>query len=370
MAQKSGFFNSVNNDRVYDAADVARFLKKFFTNGVFNNTLQVTANDNMTISVAIGQANIEGYSYENTESLVLNIDDSDSTLSRIDSVIVRLDLSNRQITTQILEGSSATEPSQPSIIRSGNIYDLRLANISVPAGATRITSDMITDTRFTSDCGNVTQAILSLDTSDIFAQYQTAWDTWFSNIQTQLDGDVAGNLQNQINTKQDKVAGKGLSTNDYTNEEKQKVDKAYSMRNIMTAKLDSTTDVTSQTGTLTLTSNTNLGNKLTFSNGEIVVGTGVIKVKVSANMRLYNTVATAIGVNLNINKNGSTLIASNRTSLGASSYDGLATAPFLVEVEEDDIFSLGYWKSSTTQKIQMIGGAGATYLTVEVVEAE
>lgn len=27
MAQKYGFFNSVNNDRVYDASDVAGFLK-------------------------------------------------------------------------------------------------------------------------------------------------------------------------------------------------------------------------------------------------------------------------------------------------------------------------------------------------------
>lgn len=221
MAQKYGFFNSINNDRVYDATDVAKFLKKFFTNGVFNNTLKVTSNDNMTVSVGIGQANIEGYSYENTESLILNVGDSDSTLSRIDSVVVRLDLSNRQITSQILQGTSATTPSQPSLIRSGNLYDLRLANISVPAGATRITSDMITDTRFTTDCGNVTQAVLSLDTNDIFAQYQSAWNSWFSNVQTQLSGDVAGNLQNEIdgannNINNIKVA-LGLDTNTYSN---------------------------------------------------------------------------------------------------------------------------------------------------------
>jgi len=63
MAQRYGFFNSVNNDRVYDASDVARFLKKFFTNGVFNNTLQVSSNDNMTVTVSSGNANIEGYGY-------------------------------------------------------------------------------------------------------------------------------------------------------------------------------------------------------------------------------------------------------------------------------------------------------------------
>ena len=199
MAQKYGFFNSVNNDRVYDASDVARFLSKFFTNGIFNNSLAVSSNDNMTVSIATGQANINGYGYENTEILTLDIDEADSELNRIDSVIVRSDLTNRQITAMILQGQYATTPSQPSIIRSGNVYDLRLANILVNAGATRITTEDITDTRFGSDCGNVTQAVLELDTSEIFNQYETWFTEWFANLENQLDDNQAGHLQNEIN---------------------------------------------------------------------------------------------------------------------------------------------------------------------------
>ena len=199
MAQRYGFFNSVNNDRVYDASDVANFLSKFFTNGVFNNSLGVSANDNMTVSVAIGNANINGYSYENTEVLILDIDEADSTLSRIDSVICRLDLTNRQITTMILQGNYATTPSQPSITRTGNIYDLRLANVSVPAGATRITADMITDTRFGSDCGNVVGTVQQIDTTDVFKQYETYFNNWFKTLEDELSKNQAGNLQNQIN---------------------------------------------------------------------------------------------------------------------------------------------------------------------------
>ena len=200
MAEKYGFFNSVNGDRIYDASDVANFISRYFTNGIFNNSMQVTANDNMTVTVATGNANINGYAYDLQDALTLDISDPDQTLSRIDSVVIRLDLTNRQISTQIIEGNYATTPSQPAITRSNTIYDLRLANISVPVGATRITADMITDTRFGEDCGNVVQAVQSLDTSDIFAQYQSAWDTWFAGIQSELSGDVAGNLQNQINT--------------------------------------------------------------------------------------------------------------------------------------------------------------------------
>lgn len=224
MAQKYGFFNSVNNDRVYDASDVARFLSKFFTNGVFNNSLAVSSNDNMTVSVATGNANINGYGYENTESLTLDIDEADSELGRIDSVIVRLDLTNRQITTQILQGQYATTPSQPSITRTGTIYDLRLANISVPADTTRITADMITDTRFGSDCGNVTQAVLELDTSEIFAQYEAWFTEWFANLQDQLDDNQAGHLQNEIDSldteidtnKTDVLTALGLNTDSWS----------------------------------------------------------------------------------------------------------------------------------------------------------
>ena len=198
MAQKSGFFGSVNHDRAYGSADIAAFLSNFFTNGIFNNSLEVSSNNNMTVNVASGNANINGYSYTNTDALTLNIADADSELGRIDSVILRLNLSDRQITAMILQGSYATTPGQPSIVRSGNIYDLRLANISVPAGSTRITSSMITDTRFGTECGNVTQAVLSLDTSEIFAQYQAYFEEWFANLQDQLDDNQAGHLQNEI----------------------------------------------------------------------------------------------------------------------------------------------------------------------------
>lgn len=215
MAQKYGFFNSVNNDRVYDASDVARFLSKFFTNGIFNNSLQVSSNDNMTVSVATGNANINGYSYENTESLTLDIDEADSELDRIDSVIIRLDLTNRQITTMVLTGLTATTPSQPTITRSGNIYDLRLANISVPSGITRITSDLITDTRFGADCGNVTQAVLELSTDEIFNQYEAWFTEWFTNLENQLDDNQAGHLQNEINNINQAL---GIYTNTFSTE--------------------------------------------------------------------------------------------------------------------------------------------------------
>ncbi len=209
--EKFSFFNDVNDDRVYYAEDWARHLKKYFTNGIFNNELNVVANNDMTITIKEGDANIEGYRYTNTGDLVKTIDNADGTLNRIDNVVLRLDLTNRLISAQIIKGTFADKPVAPELVRTSTIYDLRIAKISIPAGTTTITQDLITDTRFiTSDCGNVISTVQTPDTENLFIQMQTLFEKqinelnnnfeiWFDSIKNQLDSDAAGNLQNQIN---------------------------------------------------------------------------------------------------------------------------------------------------------------------------
>lgn len=197
--EKYGFFNDVNDDRIYFSEDFARYFMKYFTNGVFNNELKVTANNDMTVTIGAGDANIEGYRYTNTENLIKNIDNADGTLSRIDNIVLRLDLTNRLISVLVVKGSFAVSPVAPDLVRNTTIYDLRLAKIMIEPGATSITQDNIEDTRFnSSDCGNVVSTVQHLDTEDIFAQYQTAFNQWFEEIKGKLSTDQAGNLQNQI----------------------------------------------------------------------------------------------------------------------------------------------------------------------------
>lgn len=197
--EKYGFFNDVNDDRVYFSEDFARYFKKYFTNGVFNNELKVTANNDMTITIEPGDANIEGYRYTNTEDLIKTIDNADGTLSRIDNVVLRLDLTNRLISILVVKGSFDSSPEAPALVRNATTYDLRLAKITISPGATSIAQDDIEDTRLNSaDCGNVVSTVQQLDTEDIFVQYQTAFDQWFEQIKGQLSTDQAGNLQNQI----------------------------------------------------------------------------------------------------------------------------------------------------------------------------
>lgn len=209
--EKFSFFNDVDGDRVYYAEDFARHLATYFTNGIFNNGCQVLAdNDNMSVNVSIGSANINGYRYDNDAIKTLIVDNADGVLNRIDNVVIRWNLTERTITAMVVKGAFAENPIVPDLVRTSTTYDLRIAKISVPAGTTEITQNLVTDTRFiTSDCGNVISTVQTPDTEQLFIQIQAIFDntidtmtgdfdTWFEHVKGQLSTDVAGHLQNEI----------------------------------------------------------------------------------------------------------------------------------------------------------------------------
>lgn len=222
MAEKSSFFDSINKDRAYYAADFASHMAEYFTNGIFNNGLKVTANNDMSVSVQLGAANINGYKYKlDTNPKVIEVANADGILNRIDNIVIRLDIPNRQITTEIINGNFAEKAIAPVLSRGTSVYDLRIAKINIPAGTTAITTDLIEDTRFnSSDCGNVICAVQNPNFTDILAQYTALWDKmiknqttdfenwfenqsqnfdkWFQEMKNQLSTDAAGNLQLQL----------------------------------------------------------------------------------------------------------------------------------------------------------------------------
>lgn len=216
MAEKSSFFDSVNADRVYCAADWASHMAEYFTNGIFNNGLKVVANNDMSVSIQLGAANVNGYKYKlDTNPKVIDVANADGILNRIDNIVIRLDIPNRQVTAEIVQGNFSENAVAPALTRGTSVYDLRIAKISIPAGTTAITQNLITDCRFNSnDCGNVICAVQSPDFTDILNQYEALWDSlitekvgsfeqWFEEIKDRLDRDTAGHLLNLINTKAD-----------------------------------------------------------------------------------------------------------------------------------------------------------------------
>ncbi len=251
---RSGFFTSVNGDRIYSASFFAEYFASFISNGVFPNpasNLQVIENTGMTVTARIGRAWIDGYILFNDTDESIALDPGDAALSRVDKIVIRLDKINRVITVVVKKGIPATVPTAPSLQRDSDAYELGIANVRVGAGATGITQSDITDLRLNnSECGLVHAVVDKIDTTAIFNQFEawyaqtqadytsdlTAWtlakknafdtwystntteflsryntwhdtnttafesefNTWFAGVQDTLDENVSGNLFNLI----------------------------------------------------------------------------------------------------------------------------------------------------------------------------
>lgn len=219
MAFTSAFFDAElvggEYDRVYSAEKFAEYFASFIANGVFpdpSTNLQVVANtvNDMNVLVSPGMGWINGYYCKNDGSYPLAVQAASGILNRIDAVVIGWSRTNREITTYIKTGTASSSPIAPSLTRNADLYELMLATITVNAGVTKVTQSMITDKRAdTSVCGWVAGVVQQIDTTNLFAQYDSAFQTWFADIQAQLSGDIATNLQNQINsiksTKTDKT---------------------------------------------------------------------------------------------------------------------------------------------------------------------
>lgn len=213
--EESGFFATNNGDRKYKAELIASFFSKLFTNGVFNNELQVIANSGMTVILKEGIAFINGYFYRNSTEKVINISLADTEQSRIDSIVLRYSKEDRNIIADVIEGQYADNPVQPELTRNANIYELRLCNILINQNADEITTSMITDCRFnSSDCGQVISAVQQLDTTDIFAQYEEVFNSLFEQMKGIINDDTGGSILNELNDLKDDVIYIGTCTDE------------------------------------------------------------------------------------------------------------------------------------------------------------
>lgn len=211
MSYTSGFFDAVDQgggdyDRVYSASSFAHYFSLLVKNGVFpdpSTGMQVKASSNpdMHVSVQPGSGWINGYyiTVEDNAPEQLTVPTANSSLSRIDSVIMGLNYVDRKIQLYIKSGAVSVSPSSVSLQRDKDLYELELAQIIVSAGMASISQSSIIDMRqSTSRCGIVAGTIDQIDTEGLFAQYNDAFQTWFSGLQLQLNENVVTNLQSQI----------------------------------------------------------------------------------------------------------------------------------------------------------------------------
>jgi len=204
LAQKSSFFDTTPDDpREYPAREFAEYFSRFIGNGIFGGgtSLKVEpAGGNHKVVVSLGYGWINGYLYRVYDApITLSVDQASGT-NRIDRIVLRLDTSIHKRSIEVVVKKGASPTVAPTLTRAGDVYELSLAQILVQNGGTIIIGSQITDERLnTSLCGIVTGVISQADTTSIFNQfqswyntktvaYQQEWDSWFSAIKVTLQG--------------------------------------------------------------------------------------------------------------------------------------------------------------------------------------
>lgn len=183
-------FNAVNGDRVYDAADVAAMLASVVADGVHpspGNGLMVKSLGGWDLSILPGRCVIHGRLGVNSSEKTLTITPPDGALPRVDSVIIRCDFDARTISERLERGAPSSTPAAPSLLRDNHAWDIMLARVLILPTATSVSQSDVTDTRWDSSVCGVMHSLLEVDASDLFAQFESAFSSWFSAIHQESD---------------------------------------------------------------------------------------------------------------------------------------------------------------------------------------
>lgn len=230
MSVTCGFYNSLNGDRKYNAIQMGSIFDGLIGDGVFatvGNALAVNAANGNTVNVDTGKAWFNHTWTVNDAILPIELPEADILLDRIDAIVLEVNASSmvRQNTIKFLKGTASSTPVRPSLENSEEVHQYPLCYIYRKYGATAITQADITPMVGSTETPFVTALLqtVSLDvllgkwqdelnqfvdnqTQEIdkwVANEEKEFNEWFTGLKEVLDGNVAGNLLNLIQTKAD-----------------------------------------------------------------------------------------------------------------------------------------------------------------------
>ena len=169
------------NGVTYDAEDVSTYLCTR-TSGVYakdsNYAVSVTGPRQITVAPGLAWINYDdfkGVSACSREAVNLTVPDADSTLPRIDRVVLQFDTAANLTAVKLKPGTPAAAPEPPAILQNHNQYELGLCTVSVPAGSSVVTAADITDTRADEAvCGVMRDGVTGIPTAQLVEQWQAA----------------------------------------------------------------------------------------------------------------------------------------------------------------------------------------------------
>ena len=225
MSVTSGFFNSLNGDRKYNAEQMSSLFNGIIRDGIFEhvgNAFDVKAVSGNQITVDTGRAWFDGIWINNDALLPIEMPAAEVLLPRWDAVVIEINKTEsvRAGDIKVLTGTAATDAKHPKLTNNDFITQYVLAYIKRPAGSSEITQANISCIIGSGSTPYITGPleIVSMDKhvaqweaqfkawmeennveyEDWYTGKQTSFDEWFTSLQNTLEGDVATQLASQI----------------------------------------------------------------------------------------------------------------------------------------------------------------------------
>lgn len=258
MSVSSGFFNSLNGDRKYNAAQMSAIFDGLIIDGVFasiGTAFAVKAAGGLTVNIGIGKAWFDHTWTVNDSILPMTAPEAEVLLDRIDAVVLEVNgmESVRNNTIKFVKGNPSSAPSRPTLTNEGNVHQYPLCYIYRKYGTAVINQADITPMVGTESTPFVTGILQTISLDELLGKWQdeldrftdarskevddwiaqeesdfTAWFNkmkadlqqeqtvldqwiaseqadflaWYNQMKDQLSGDVAGNLQLEIDKEE------------------------------------------------------------------------------------------------------------------------------------------------------------------------
>ena len=203
MALTSGFFNSDNGDRKYNAVQMGAIFDGLIRDGVYasyGTAFEVKAATGLNITVGIGRAWFNRTWTLNDSVLPLTLAASEAILNRYDAVVLEVnqDTAIRSNSIKILKGVGASSPNKPTLTNTATVQQWPLAWIYRPGGSTTVLQGNIQYLVGTSACPFVTAPLDRVTADVMLAQWDAQFKKWFADLSLILNGNVATNLADAI----------------------------------------------------------------------------------------------------------------------------------------------------------------------------
>lgn len=198
MSFASGFFNSVDHDRLYDATDISRLFDGLIRDGIFasiGDCLVVKQSNQMNVTVGTGRAWFNHTWSYNDALYPVTIPPSEILMDRIDAVVLEINSveSVRANSIKLIKGTPSSTPAKPVLTNTKEIHQYPLAYVTVGKEVTSIRQADIENCVGTSVCPFVTGILEVISIEQLIPQWKDILNRFVeentANFNTWMNGE-------------------------------------------------------------------------------------------------------------------------------------------------------------------------------------